>query len=99
MLISKLKELGIREVVEDSSGNAGAAIAGYCARAEIGCTIYCPASTSKGKLAQISAYGARLKLIEGNRAATTEAVLEAAETSYYASHNWNPFFLEGTKTV
>ena len=99
MLISKLGELGIREVVEDSSGNAGAAIAAYCARAGIGCTIYCPASTSKGKLAQIGAYGASLKLIEGNRAATTEAVLEAAETTYYASHNWNPFFLEGTKTA
>ncbi len=99
VLISKLKELGMREVVEDSSGNAGAAIAAYCARAGIGCTIYCPASTSKGKLAQIGAYGASLKLIEGNRAATTEAVLEAAETTYYASHNWNPFFLEGTKTV
>ena len=40
-----------------------------------------------------------MKLIEGNRAATTEAVLEAAETTYYASHNWNPYFLEGTKTV
>ena len=40
-----------------------------------------------------------MKLIEGNRAATTEAVLGAAETAYYASHNWNPFFLEGTKTV
>ena len=51
-------------------------------------------------------YGAELKLIEGNRAATTQAVLEAAETTYYASHNWNPFFLEGrendnlgTKTI
>ena len=98
-LLSKLVELGVREVVEDSSGNAGAAVAAYSARAGIGCTIYCPASTSKGKLAQIGAYGARLKLIEGNRATTTEAVLEAAETTYYASHNWNPFFLEGTKTV
>ena len=29
VLISKLKELGIRQVVEDSSGNAGAAIAAY----------------------------------------------------------------------
>ena len=99
VLLSKLVELGVREVVEDSSGNAGAAVAAYSVRAGIGCTIYCPASTSKGKLAQIGTYGARLKLIEGNRAATTEAVLEAAETAYYASHNWNPFFLEGTKTV
>ena len=99
VLLSKVKELGIQEVVEDSSGNAGAAIAAYSAKAGIDCTIYCPASTSKGKLAQISMYGANLKLIEGNRAATTQAVLEAAETTYYASHNWNPFFLEGTKTI
>lgn len=99
VLLSKVKELGVQEVVEDSSGNAGAAIAAYSAKAEIDCTIYCPSSTSKGKLAQISMYGAKLKLIEGNRAATTQAVLEAAETTYYASHNWNPFFLEGTKTI
>ena len=99
VLLSKVKELGVEEVVEDSSGNAGAAIAAYSAKAGIDCTIYCPSSTSKGKLAQISMYGARLKLIEGNRAATTQAVLEAAETTYYASHNWNPFFLEGTKTI
>ena len=31
VLISKVKELGIREVVEDSSGNAGCAVAAYCA--------------------------------------------------------------------
>ncbi len=99
VLLSKVKELGVEAVVEDSSGNAGAAIAAYSAKAGIDCTIYCPAATSKGKLAQISMYGARLKLIEGNRAATTQAVLEAAETTYYASHNWNPFFLEGTKTI
>ena len=99
VLLSKVKELGVQEIVEDSSGNAGAAIAAYSAKAGVDCTIYCPASTSKGKLAQIAMYGAKLKLIEGNRAATTQAVLQAAETSYYASHNWNPFFLEGTKTV
>ncbi|MCZ6677284.1 MAG: threonine synthase [Candidatus Poribacteria bacterium] len=99
ILLSKVRELGVREVVEDSSGNAGAAIAAYSARAGLDCTIYCPASTSKGKLTQISMYGAKLKLIEGNRAATTQAVLQTAESIYYASHNWNPFFLEGTKTV
>ena len=31
--------------------------------------------------------------------ATTEAVKLAAETTCYASHNWHPFFLEGTKTL
>lgn len=99
VLLTHLKALGVEAVVEDSSGNAGAAIAAYSARAGIHCTIYCPASTSKGKLKQISAYGAALKLVEGNRMATTEAVKLAAETTCYASHNWHPFFLEGTKTL
>lgn len=99
VLLTHLKALGVETVVEDSSGNAGAAIAAYSARAGLHCTIYCPESTSKGKLRQISAYGAELKLVAGNRMATTEAVKLAAETICYASHNWHPFFLEGTKTL
>ena len=99
ILLSKAREAGIREVVEDSSGNAGAAIAAYSAKAGIDCTIYCPSTTSAGKLTQISMYGAKLKLIEGSRAHTTQAVLQATGTTFYASHNWNPFFLEGTKTL
>ncbi|MDE0019628.1 MAG: threonine synthase [Candidatus Poribacteria bacterium] len=99
VLLTHLKALGVEAVVEDSSGNAGAAIAAYSARAGIHCTIYCPESTSQGKLRQISAYGAELKLVPGNRMATTEAVKRAAETTCYASHNWHPFFLEGTKTL
>ena len=99
ILLSKAREIGIREVVEDSSGNAGAAIAAYSAKADIDCTIYCPSTTSAGKLTQISMHGAKLKLIEGSRAHTTQAVLQATGTTFYASHNWNPFFLEGTKTL
>ncbi len=99
VLITYLKSLGVTEVVEDSSGNAGAAIAAYCARASIHCTIYCPTSTSESKLKQIAAYGAAIELIPGNRMATTEAVKQAAENICYASHNWHPVFLEGTKTI
>ncbi|MCG9128282.1 threonine synthase [Candidatus Poribacteria bacterium] len=99
VLLTHLNSLGVTEVVEDSSGNAGAAIAAYSARADIECTIYCPESTSKSKLKQISAYGAKLKLIPGNRMATTEAIKKAAENIPYASHNWHPFFLEGMKTL
>ena len=99
VLLTHLKAMGVDAVVEDSSGNAGAAIAASSARAGIHCTIYCPDSTSEGKLKQIAAYGASLKLVPGNRMATTEAVQHAAENTCYASHNWNPFFLEGTKTL
>ena len=98
VLISKVKELGIKKVVEDSSGNAGCAIAAYCARARIGCEIYVPKATSAGKLAQIQAYGASLKRIKGSREKTAAVTMEAASKIYYASHCWNPFFLHGTKT-
>ncbi len=98
VLISKAKELGIRQVVQDSSGNAGCAIAAYCARAGIACDIYVPEKTSPAKLAQIRSYGARLVLVPGTREQTALAALEAARNTYYASHCWNPFFLHGTKT-
>lgn len=98
VLISKMKELGITRVVEDSSGNAGAAIAAYCAKAGIVCDIYVPESCSAEKLKQITAYGARLVQIPGSRADTAAAALAAAEEAYYASHTWNPFFFHGTKT-
>lgn len=97
-LISKVKELGIKEVVEDSSGNAGAAIAAYCAHADIKCHIFVPENTSEGKLAQIQLYGAELHKIPGSREDTAQAALLAAEKIYYASHAWNPFFFHGTKT-
>ncbi len=98
VLISKVKELGIRRVVEDSSGNAGSAIAAYCARGGIRCEIYVPLTTSAGKLIQIQTYGATLKRIEGSREKTAREAMDAAANIYYASHCWNPFFLHGTKT-
>lgn len=99
VLISKARELGVKRVVEDSSGNAGAAIAAYCARAGIECEIFCPASASRGKLDQIRLFGARLKPISGSREDVASAALQAATSVYYASHCWNPFFFHGVKTI
>ena len=98
VLVSKIKELGIKEVVEDSSGNAGAAIAAYCAKASVACHIYVPEKTSPGKLLQIKRYGARLHIIRGSREDAARAALRQARTMYYASHYWNPYFFHGTKT-
>jgi len=98
VLISKIRELGITSVVEDSSGNAGCAVAAYCARAKIECEIFVPENTAAGKLAQIQFYGAQLIKIPGSREDTAQAALRAAEKIYYASHSWNPFFFQGEKT-
>lgn len=100
LLISRLAAWGVDHVVEDSSGNAGAAIATYCALAGIACEIYVPQGTSSAKTAQLRAVGAEVVEVPGDRAATEAATLSRVEESgaFYASHVWNPHFLHGTKT-
>ena len=98
VLISKVSELGIKKVVEDSSGNAGAAIAAYCARAGISCHIFIPLKTSQSKADQIIRYGARVTRVSGTRENASKFALEEARNAYFASHTWNPFFIQGTKT-
>ncbi len=99
VLVSKLKEIGVREVVEDSSGNAGAAMAAYAGRAGIHARIFVPASHSSGKMRQIQAYGAELVPVEGSRQDTEDAAIAASRRSYYGSHARSPLFVEGCKTI
>lgn len=99
VMINHLLEVGIGPIHEDSSGNAGASIATYAAASGIPCRIYVPAAAPRGKLVQIAASGAEVRAIPGSRQDVTEAALAAAGESFYASHNWQPFFIEGTKTL
>ena len=101
VLMTHLRAIGIDRAVEDSSGNAAASLAAYAARAGIRLTVFCPASASPGKLAQIRLHGAELRLVEGPRPRATEALEAhlAATGEFYASHLWHPFFLEGMKTL
>lgn len=98
LMISVAAQLGIRRVVEDSSGNAGSAVAAYCAKANIECDIYVPADTPAGKIGQMTLYGAQLHRVQGSREKSAEVCMKAAEHIFYASHVYNPFFLHGTKT-
>ncbi|MCE5192416.1 pyridoxal-phosphate dependent enzyme [bacterium] len=98
VLMTHLHELGVTRVVEDSSGNAGCAVAAYAAHAGIEADIYVPEDTSPAKTAQIEAYGASLHRIRGTREDTARAALNAIGSSAYASHVYNPWFLQGTKT-
>ena len=100
--LSRAVELGVEKVVEDSSGNAGAAIATYAARAGIDAEIYVPAGVKASKLRAIEAAGATPVPVEGSRqdvtdACVAEAVSEGSE-AWYASHAWNPAFFAGTAT-
>ena len=99
VMIDQLAKNGVKEIVEDSSGNAGAAVAAYAAAANINCRIFLPADTSEGKIKQIKAYGAEIVKVPGDRDATSRAVLEAAQDAYYASHVYNPLFFAGTASL
>jgi threonine synthase len=100
VLVAAAKSLGAKRIVEDSSGNAGNAIAAYAARVDIPCDIYVPEGTSPKKIAQIKSHGAVVHVIPGSREDTARATLTAAKENnvFYASHVYNPYFHEGTKT-
>ena len=99
VMLSLLRQQGINHVLEDSSGNGGAAVAGYAAAGGMRAAIMTPESTSPAKTVQMRAYGAEMRLIPGSRQDTADAAVAEAANIFYASHNWHPFFLHGTKTV
>ena len=99
VMLSLLRAQGVREVLEDSSGNGGAAVSAYAAAGGMQATIMAPASTSPAKTVQMRAHGATVELIPGTRQDTADAAVRRSETTFYASHNWHPFFLQGTKTL
>ena len=97
--LSRAAALGVDRVIEDSSGNAGAAIALYAARAGIPADIYVPEGVKPGKRAAIAGTGASVIEVPGSREAVSRAAREATESGWYASHAWNPAFFAGTATV
>lgn len=99
VMLSLLRAQGVRAVLEDSSGNGGAAVAAYAAAGGIAATIMAPESTSPAKLVQVRAQGATLELVPGTRQNTADAAIRRSADLFYASHNWHPFFLHGTKTL
>jgi len=99
VVISQMAAAGIARAVEDSSGNAGLAMAAYGSHAGIAVDVLVPDDAPRAKLASIEASGGRLMKIPGGRAAASAEALRRAESGIpFASHVWNPFFLEGTKT-
>ena len=98
--LSLAAEIGVDRVVEDSSGNAGHAVATYAARAGIDAEIYVPAGAKQSKIEAIERTGATAVTIEGDRQAVTDACVRAVEdgSGWYASHAWHPAFFAGTAT-
>lgn len=99
VMVAALKSRGVTEVMNDSSGNAGASLAAYAARAGLRARILVPAHASPAKKRQIAVYGAQLELVPGPRAATAGAAARAAAQVAYASHAHSPYNLAGLETI
>jgi len=102
VLVTKLCEWAVAHAADDSSGNAGASLAAYCAHAGIHASIFVPAHASRQKQFQIRIFDADLTSVKGPRERSTEkliAELKKEDGLVYASHAWSPFTQEGTKTI
>jgi threonine synthase len=100
LLATLARRLRVERAVVDSSGNAGTAAAAYMARAGVACEVFVPEATSRGKLAQMRAHSAAVRLVAGTRADTAAAARAAADSpgTLYASHVYHPYFVHGVKT-
>lgn len=97
--ITAARTAGARTVVEDSSGNAGTAIAAYAAAAGLQARVFAPDDIVPAKARAIQVLGAELIKISGPRSAVTAAAMAAARDAYDAGHARDDAFLEGTKTI
>src|SRR5260370_5347488 len=98
-MLSYLRQMGVDAVLEDSSGNGGASVAAYGAAGGMRVKILAPAYTSPAKVAQVRAYGAEVQLVEGPREESQQEAIRQSGQIFYSSHNWQPFFLQGTKSI
>ncbi|WP_457752087.1 pyridoxal-phosphate dependent enzyme [Thermococcus sp.] len=101
VMVAKLREEGISEVVLDSSGNAAISLAAFARGAGIKAHLFVPLRTSQGKLTLLERLGAELHVVNGDRMTVHREAIRFSEGNAltYVSHWVNPYFLEGTKTA
>lgn len=100
--VHKAREWGVDGVITASSGNAGAAVAAFAARAGLPAIVLVPADLSQGKANQIALHGPRLIPVEGHFSRAYElASAWAQATGWYnvTSTLLSAYPTEGNKTV
>jgi threonine synthase len=101
LAVSMAKELGIAAMAMPSNGNAGAAMAAYCARAGIKATVFCPADTPEVNVREIAMQGARVLLVDGLIDDCGKLVAEGERKVgwFNCSTLREPYRVEGKKTM
>lgn len=86
-------------ISEDSSGNAGASVAAYAARAGLKARIYVPQNVSGPKFNQIQFYGAEVAKVPGGRNRVAEEAQKAGRGKFYVGHILHPLFRDGIRSL
>ncbi len=95
------KELGVERMAMPTNGNAGAALAAYCARAGIESYVFCPDDTPEVNVREIALQGAKVWRVNGLINDCGRIVGEGKEAMgwFDASTLKEPYRIEGKKTM
>lgn len=98
--ISHAKANGFKKVVCASTGNMGASVSAYAARAGIEATICVPRHVPENKMKQILAYGAKLIHVNGdyNEALKKTWEIASRQKGFMLTGDY-PLRMEGQKTI
>src|SRR5438270_2696660 len=101
LAVSMAKELGITTMAMPSNGNAGAAMAAYCARAGMQAYVFCPEDTPAVNIREIAMQGAKVFLVNGLIDDSGKLVAEGEKELgwFNCSTLREPYRIEGKKTM
>jgi threonine synthase len=101
LAVSMAKELGVSHMAMPSNGNAGAAMAAYCARAGMRATVFVPDDTPAVNVREIAMQGADVYLVNGLIDDCGKLVAEGEKTVgwFNCSTLREPYRIEGKKTM
>jgi threonine synthase len=101
LAVAMAKELGVKTMAMPTNGNAGAAMAAYCARAGIKSYVFCPDDTPAVNVREIAMQGAEVFLVDGliDDCGRLVAEGEKAVGWFNCSTLREPYRIEGKKTM
>jgi threonine synthase len=101
LAVAMAKELGVAAMAMPTNGNAGAALAAYCARAGIKAYVFCPDDTPAVNVREIAMQGAAVFLVDGLIDDCGRLVAEGEKTVgwFNCSTLREPYRIEGKKTM
>lgn len=99
VLLNYLAQTGVGRFLEDTSGNTGSSMASYAAALGLEARIVMPDTAPEAKRIHPRFMGAEVIEVSGGREAAASRIALERQGTFYAGHNWQPFFIEGIKTL